>query len=65
MRNAYKISVGKPGVQRPLEKLRRRWEKNTRMDPREIGCEGVDWMHLAHDRNGWWVVHTVMDLRVS
>jgi hypothetical protein len=28
-----------------------RWEDNIRMDLREIGWEGVDWMHLAQDRD--------------
>jgi hypothetical protein len=26
------------------------------MDLREIGWEGMDWMHLAQDRDQWWVV---------
>jgi hypothetical protein len=35
------------------------------MDFREIGCEGVDWIHLAQDRDQWQaVVNTVMKLRV-
>jgi hypothetical protein len=34
------------------------------MDPREIGWEDVDWMHLAQDRDQWWaVVNTVMNIR--
>jgi hypothetical protein len=47
MRNAYKIVVGKPERKRSLGKPRRRWEDNIRMDLREIGWEGVDWIHLA------------------
>jgi hypothetical protein len=32
---------------------------------REIWWEGVDWMHVAQDRNKWRdVVNTVMNLRV-
>jgi hypothetical protein len=35
------------------------------MDLREIGWEGVDWMHLAQDRDQKRVVvNTVMNLRV-
>jgi len=31
----------------------------------EIGWEGMDWIHLAQDRDKWRaVVDTVMDLRV-
>jgi hypothetical protein len=35
------------------------------MDVREIGWEGVDWIHLAQGKD-WWraVVNTVMNLRV-
>jgi hypothetical protein len=36
------------------------------MDRREIGSEGVDWMHPAQDRDQWWAfVKTVLNLRVS
>jgi hypothetical protein len=35
------------------------------MDLREIEWEGVDWTHLAQDRDQWWaVVNKVMNLRV-
>jgi hypothetical protein len=35
------------------------------MDLREIGLKGVDWIHLAQDRDRWRaVVNTVMNLRV-
>jgi hypothetical protein len=35
------------------------------MDLRKIGCEDVNWIHLAQDRDEWWVlVNTVMNLRV-
>jgi hypothetical protein len=40
-------------------------EDNIRMDLKETGWEGVDWMHLAQDRDQWWaVVNMVMNLRV-
>jgi hypothetical protein len=32
---------------------RYRWEDNIRMDHREIGCEGRDWMHVAQDTDQW------------
>jgi hypothetical protein len=42
-----------------------RWEDNIKMDLREIGREGVDWIYQAQDRDQWWaVVKTVMNLRV-
>jgi hypothetical protein len=65
MRNAYNMLVGKPEGKRPLGRPRSRLENNIRMDRREIGWEGVDWIHLAQDRDKWWnVVNTVMNLRV-
>jgi hypothetical protein len=41
--------VGKPEGKRPLGRPRRRWEDGIRMDLREIGLEGVDWIRLAQD----------------
>jgi hypothetical protein len=38
---------------RPLGRLKRRCEDNIKMDPRETGWEGVDWIHLAQDRYKW------------
>jgi hypothetical protein len=42
---------GKHEGKRPLGRCRRRWEDNIRMDLREIVWEGVEWMHLAQDRD--------------
>jgi len=44
-RNVYKILVGKP------ERTKHRWEENIRIDLREMGWSGVDWIHLAHVRD--------------
>jgi hypothetical protein len=64
MKNAYKILVGRPEGKRPLGRSRRRWEYD-RMDLRETGWEGVDWIHLAQDRDQWCaLVNMVMNLRV-
>jgi hypothetical protein len=44
---------------------RRRWEDNIKMDLREVGWGGMDWINLAQDRNRWRaLVNTVMNLRV-
>jgi hypothetical protein len=44
---------------------RRRWDDNIRMDFSEVSWKGVDWIHLARDRDQWRVlVNTVMNLRV-
>jgi hypothetical protein len=64
-RKVYKVLVGKPEGKRPLERPRHRWEDGIRMDLREIGLGGVDWIRVAQDRD-WWraVVSAVMHLRV-
>jgi hypothetical protein len=38
---------------RPLGRPRRRWEDNIKMDLREVGCGGADWVELAQDRDRW------------
>jgi hypothetical protein len=45
--------VGKPGGKRSLGRPRRRWEDNIRMNLREIGWGGMDWIVLAQDRDQW------------
>jgi hypothetical protein len=57
--------VGKPEGKRPLGRHRRRWEDNIKMDLRETGWGGMDWIELAQDRDQWKaLVNTVMNLRV-
>ena len=38
-RNAYRVLEEKPEGKRPLERPRRRWEDNIKMDLREMGCD--------------------------
>jgi hypothetical protein len=52
-RNAYKNLVGKPEGERLLGRPRRRWEDNIRMNLREIGWGGMDWIDLAQDMDQW------------
>jgi hypothetical protein len=48
----------------PLGRPRHRWVDNIKMDL-TIGWDGMDWIHLAHDRDQWRaLVNTVMNLRV-
>jgi hypothetical protein len=64
-RNVYRVLVGKPEGKRPLGRPRRRWEDGIKMDLREIGWGGVEWIHVAQDRDRWRaVVSAVMNLRV-
>jgi hypothetical protein len=62
-RKVYKVLVGKPEGKRPLGRSRRRWKDGIRIDVRETGLGGVDWIRLAQDRDRWRaVVSAVMNL---
>ena len=64
-RGVHRVLVGKPEGKRPLGRLRRRWEDNSKMDLQEVGGACGDWMELAQDRDRWRaLVSTVMYLRV-
>jgi hypothetical protein len=63
-RNAYRILMGNPEGRRPLGRPRRRWVDYIKMDLREIGWDGMDWIDLAQDRDQWRaIVNAVMNLR--
>jgi hypothetical protein len=49
-RGVYGVLVGRPEGKRPLERPRRRWEDNIKIDLREIGINGANWIRLAQDR---------------
>jgi hypothetical protein len=50
---------------KPQGRPRCRWVDNIRMDLREIGWDGMDWIDLAQDRDQWRaLVNTVINLRV-
>ena len=57
--------MGKPERKRTLRRPRPRWENNIKIDLQEVGCEGMDWINVAQDRDRWRaVVNAVMNLRV-
>jgi hypothetical protein len=51
IRSAYKIFVRNPEGQTSLGRPKHRWEDNINMECKETGWEGVDWIHMAHDRD--------------
>jgi hypothetical protein len=64
-RNAYRILVGMPERKRPLGRSRCRWADNIKMDIREIGWYGTNWIDLAQGMDEWTaLVNTVMILRI-
>jgi hypothetical protein len=64
-RGVHRVLVGRPKGKRPLGRSRCRWEDNIKIDLREIGIDGANWIHLAQDRVQWWAcVNTAMNLQV-
>jgi hypothetical protein len=62
---AYKLWMGKPEGKSSLERPRRRWIDNIRMDLVEVGWGDLDWIGLAQDRGRWRaLVNWVLSLRV-
>jgi hypothetical protein len=55
-----RVLVGKPEGKRPLERPRRRWEDNIKIDLQEVGCGDVDWIELAQDRERWRALVTAV-----
>jgi len=50
---------------RPLVRPKSRWEDNIKMDPREVGCGGMDWIEVAQDGDRWRaLVNAAMNIRV-
>jgi hypothetical protein len=64
-RGVCRVLVGRPEGKRPLGRPRRNWEDNVKVDFREIGIEGANWIRLAQNGVQWRsFVSTVMNLRV-
>jgi hypothetical protein len=58
-RDVHGVLVGKPDGKRPLERPRRRWEDNIKMDLQEVEWDCRDWMEWRA------LVSTVMNFRVQ
>ena len=64
-RGLYRVLVGKPEGKRPLGRFRRRWEDNFKIDLQEMGCEVMDLIDVAQDRDRCGaLMNAVMNLRV-
>jgi hypothetical protein len=63
-RGVYTVLVGKPEVNRPLGRPRRRWEDSIKMDLQEVEGGGMEWILLAHARDRWReIVNAVINFR--
>jgi hypothetical protein len=61
----HRILVGEPEGRRSLGRPGRRWENNIKVDLRQMGWGGMDWIDLAQDSDKWRpLVKTVMNFRV-
>jgi hypothetical protein len=64
-RGVYRVLVGKLEGKRPLGRLRHRWENNIKLDLKEIGIEGANWIWLAQDKVQCWAfLNTLMNFQV-
>jgi hypothetical protein len=52
-RGVYRALMGKPEINRPHGRPRRRWKDNIKMDLLEVRFEGVDWTDVAQVRDRW------------
>jgi hypothetical protein len=60
-----RVLVVRPESKRPLRRPRHRWEDNIKLDHREIGINGANWIQMAEDRVQWQAfVNMVMNLQV-
>jgi hypothetical protein len=65
-RGVQKVLVGRSECKRPLGRTGLRWNDNIKVELRETGIEGANWIQLAQDIfQRWTFVNTVMNLRVS
>jgi hypothetical protein len=64
-RGVCSVLVRRPESKKPLVRPRCRWKDNIKLDLREIGIDGVNWIQLAQARVQWRAsVNTVMNLQV-
>jgi hypothetical protein len=65
VKNANRVLVGKPERKRPLGRHRRRWEDIIKMDLRQTGWGGLEWIHMGQDRDRCRALpNTVMNIPV-
>jgi hypothetical protein len=64
--NKYKILVAKSERKRSPGRLKRTWDDKFKIDLRETACDGVDWIHLAPDRDQWrTLANTTLNPRIT
>jgi hypothetical protein len=56
VRGVYRVFVGRSEGKRPLGRPRRRWEDNIKMDLRETGFDGANWIRLIRIGSSGWLL---------
>jgi hypothetical protein len=51
-RGVYSVLVWEPEGKRPLGRSRHRWDDNIKLDLREIGIDGANWIRLRIGSSG-------------
>jgi hypothetical protein len=63
--NEYILFMGKLNGKRPMGRPRYIWKDNIKIDLKETGWNGMDWIHLVQDMDQWWaLVNMAINLQV-
>jgi hypothetical protein len=64
--NAYRVLAGNPEGKRQLGRFRCRWEDNIKIDHKETGWGGMDWIYVTYYNRdyGMALMNTVMNFRL-
>jgi hypothetical protein len=64
-RGVYRVLVRRTEVKRPLRRPKRRWEDNIKVNLRETGSDGANWIQLTQEGARWRAfVITVMNRQI-
>jgi hypothetical protein len=64
-RNVCKVLVETPEGKWPLWRLAGWWKDDNKIDLKETGWDGAEWIHLVQDRDQWWdSANTPMNIQV-
>jgi hypothetical protein len=62
-RNTYEILIESPKEETSWGETSYRWEDNIKIDFKETGHNGVEWIHLTQSTVQWGDVNTVKNIR--
>jgi len=65
-RGEYRVLVGKTKGIKSLGRLTPKWEDNIKISLQEVGCESMEWIDVAQDRDRCReIVNAVMSIWVT